>query len=217
MYRTRQRKEDTVESDLDGQIERAVDLLAAGGVIAIPTDTLYGLAARAFDVDAVLRVFRIKGRESVAALPLLLADPEDAPLFAGSFPSVAQKLAERFWPGPLTIVLRRAARVPDAVTGGGPTVALRVPDHQVPRQLARRLGTPITGTSANLSGAAPARSAEEVVRKLGAKLDMVIDGGLLPEGPPSTVVDLAASPPKVVRSGAISAEELGEVAGVRFR
>ncbi|MCL0028827.1 L-threonylcarbamoyladenylate synthase [Dehalococcoidia bacterium] len=216
MYSNHHGNEDLVETDFDGEIERSTRLLAAGGVIAIPTDTFYGLAARAFDVDAVLRVFHIKGRGSAAALPLLLADPEDVSCCADSFPPVAQKLAERFWPGALTIVLPKAVGIPDAVTGGGSTVALRVPNHLVPRQIARSLGNPITGTSANLSGAAPARSPEEVSRQLGDKLGMVFNGGTLPEALPSTVVDLSFSPPKIVRSGAISSEELGDVMGTRF-
>ena len=218
MSDTRQRNEGyslTVELDSDGQMARAVEVLRAGGVVAIPTDTLYGLAACAFDVDAVLRVFEIKGREYSAALPLLLGDPEDVSLCASSVPAAARRLAERFWPGPLTIVLPRADRVPEVLTGGRSTVALRVPDHPVPRHLARSLGTPITGTSANLSGAEPARSASGVARQLGGMLDMVFDGGRLPESPPSTVVDLAVSPPRVVRAGAISGHELEEVAGIR--
>ena len=216
MYGTHHGNEDLVEADLGGQIERSIDLLSAGGVIAIPTDTFYGLAARAFDVDAVLRVFHVKGRGNDAALPLLLADPEDVSLCVDSFPPMAQKLAERFWPGALTIVLPKAVGVPDVVTGGGPTVALRVPDHLVPRQIARSLGNPITGTSANLNGVAPARSPEEVARQLGDKIEMVFNGGTLPEALPSTVVDLSFSPPKIVRSGVISSEELGDVAGTRF-
>jgi L-threonylcarbamoyladenylate synthase len=207
----------TVEVDRDGQLARAIEVLRDGGVVAIPTDTLYGLAACALDVDAVNRVFEIKGRHRGASLPLLLADPDDLSLYASSVPSAARKLAERFWPGPLTIVLPRADRVPEVVTGGGSTVALRVPDHPVPRHLARSLGMPITGTSANLTGAEPLRSAAEVERQLGDRLDMVFDGGTLPESHPSTVVDLSASPPRLVRAGAISRRELGEVAGVRIQ
>ncbi len=207
----------TVELDRGGQMARAVEVLRAGGVVAIPTDTLYGLAACAFDVDAIHRVFEIKGRDRGAALPLLLGEPEDMSLYASSVPAAARRLADRFWPGPLTIVLPRADRVPAAITGGRSTVALRVPDHPVPRQLARSLGAPITGTSANSSGAEPARSAAGVVCQLGDKLDMVFDGGTLPESPPSTIVDLSISPPKVLRSGAISRDELEEVAGVRIQ
>ena len=205
----------TVELDYDRQMARAVEVLSGGGVVAIPTDTLYGLAACAFDMDAVLRVFEIKCRDRGASLPLLLADPEDMSLYASSVPAAARRLADRFWPGPLTIVLSSAHRVPEAITGGRSTVALRVPDHPVPRHLAGRLGTAITGTSANLSGAEPARSAAGVARQLGASLDMVFDGGTLPESPPSTIVDLAVSPPRVVRVGAISEHELNEAGGIR--
>ena len=213
----RQRSESSspeVVLDHDGQMARAVEVLRAGGVVAIPTDTLYGLAASAFDADAVQKIFEIKGRDRGIALPLLLGDKEDVSLYASPVPAAAWRLIERFWPGPLTIVLPRTDRVPEDVTGGRSTVALRVPDHPVPRLLARRLGTPITGTSANLSGAEPARSAAGVARQLGVMLDMVFDGGTLPESTPSTIVDLAVSPPRVVRSGAISEHELAGVIDV---
>ena len=213
--RRRRSKRDSpeVELEYDGQMARAVEVLNDGGVLAIPTDTLYGLAACASNADAVHRIFEIKGRDRGAALLLLLGDPEDVSLYASSVPAAAWRLIERFWPGPLTIVLARTDRVPDALTGGRSTVALRVPDHPVPRHLARSLGTAVTGTSANLSGAEPARSAAGVARQLGGMLDMVFDGGTLPESPPSTIVDLSVSPPRVVRAGAISEHELGEVAG----
>ena len=206
-----------VELDHDGQLARALEILGDGGVVAIPTDTVYGLAASAFDSDAVRRIFEIKGRDHAAALPLLLGDPEDVSIYASSVPAAAWRLIERFWPGPLTIVLAKAELLPDDLAGGRSTVALRVPDHPVPRRLARSLGAPITGTSANLSGAEPARSAVGVAHELGGMLDLVFDGGALPESPPSTIVDLTVSPPRVVRAGAISEDELAEVAGIRVQ
>ena len=137
-------------------VDEAVEVLRNGGVAAIPTDTVYGLAAHGLDAAAVGRVFEVKGRPVGMALPLLLADTRDLPLCCVDVPDSALSLAAAFWPGSLTLVLRRSDAVPDIVAAGGATVAVRVPDHPVPREIARHLGSPITGTSANLSGA-PAR------------------------------------------------------------
>ena len=134
------------------QATDAVSVLRRGGVVAVPTDTLYGLAVSALDVAAVERLFRIKGRPESRAMPLLLADAADIDRYAAEVPQVAWALAEAFFPGALTLVLRRGDVVPEAVTGGLDTVAVRVPDHPVPRTIVRELGAPITGTSANRTG-----------------------------------------------------------------
>ncbi len=189
-------------------IAAAVRLLRAGGVVAVPTDTLYGLAASAFHVRGVERVYRIKGRSAAMALPLLLADPDDVALCAADVSRVALILAERFWPGPLTLVLRRSAVIPDAVTGGADTVALRVPDHPVPRALARGLGAPITGTSANRTGGPAPTTAGAVAAVLGDDVDQIIDAGECPGGVASTVLDLTGPTPVLVRAGAVP---LGQV------
>ena len=136
-------------------VDEAVEVLRNGGVAAIPTDTVYGLAAHGLDAAAVGRVFEVKGRPAGMALPLLLADTRDLPLCCVDVPDSALSLAAAFWPGSLTLVLRRSDAVPDIVAAGGATVAVRVPDHPVPREIARRLGSPITGTSANRSGLPP--------------------------------------------------------------
>ena len=137
---------------LENDVRPAVDILKSGGVVAIPTDTLYGLAACALDRTAVERVFRLKGRSQGVPLPLLLAEPEDIFRYAVDIPEAARALMERFWPGPLTLVFKKAASISDVVSGGHDTVALRVPDHVVPRAIVRGLGAPITGTSANRTG-----------------------------------------------------------------
>jgi L-threonylcarbamoyladenylate synthase len=196
------------------EIFAALGLLKQGGVVAVPTDTLYGLAASALDQAAVERVFRIKRRSPVAALPLLLGDFADMSLCADDVSPLAFALADRFWPGPLTLVLRRSAVIPDAVTGGGDTVAVRVPDHPVPRALARALKAPITGTSANRSGGPGPITAAEVRAQLGDEVDRIIDAGECPLGAPSTVLDMTRPVPVLLRAGAVSLAEIEQAIGV---
>ena len=197
-----------LDDAMHGQIRTAVDVLASGGVAAIPTDTLYGLAACAFDESATLKVYELKGRPEGMALPLLLSDAEDALLCAEDVPPQAWTLARRFWPGALTLVLRKSAAVPDIVTAGLPTVALRVPDHPVPRAIVKTLGAPITGTSANLSGRPGLTSAAAVRAEFGDAIDFVLDGGDAPGGVASTILDMSGGAPKVLREGAVSWGEI---------
>ena len=201
---------------LERQIALAVDLLREGGVVAYPTDTLYGLGADAFNEAAVERVFVIKGRPHGMPLPLLLADADALAQVASEVPPLARVLAERFWPGALTLVIPRSAKVPELVSGRGWKVGVRVPDHPVPRELARRLGAPITGTSANKSGGPDPRTAADVRSQLGEMVDLVIEGGGLPAGQPSTVLDLTGPSPRIVRAGAISKEALEAACGLHF-
>ncbi len=193
----------TSAEHLDKRINAAVDALRNGGVVAIPTDTLYGLAANALDSGAVGKVFRLKGRPGGMPLPLLLADIADMDACAASVPQTALALAERFWPGALTIVLPKSERVPYAVTAGLDSVALRVPDHPVPRKVARMLGAPITGTSANLSGAPGLSSAQAVRDSFGDALDFILDGGDASGGVASTIIDLTTDTPSILRQGAV--------------
>ena len=195
------------------QIEHTAETLAGGGVIAIPTDTLYGLAASVDQAAAVERVFRLKGRPKGMALPLLLADADGLEEYASDVPKVAWALVDRFWPGPLTLVLSRADRVPALVCGGRDTVALRVPDHSVPRSLVRSLGAPITGTSANRTGRPGLTTAGSVRAEFGDELDLVVGGRATALGRPSTVVDLSLEKPRILRQGAVSQREIEEVCG----
>ena len=198
---------------LHEQVRVGVGLLRDGGVVAIPTDTLYGLAACAFDARAVRRVFTLKGRPRGMALPLLLAEPDDIGRYASHVSDPTWALVERFMPGPLTLVLRKAPHIPDVVTAGMDTVALRVPDHPVPRALARALGAPITGTSANRSGQPALETAEAVRDEFGDDLDYVIDDDGTPCGLASTLLDLSGDLPRVLRPGAIALSKLAEVCG----
>ena len=196
------------------QIESAAQILKSGGVAAIPTDTLYGLAACALKDAAVERIFRLKGRPKGMALPLLVSEANDISRYATNIPEVTWALAERFWPGALTVVLPKAEGISALVSGGKNTIALRVPDHPVPRALARELEAPITGTSANRSGGAGLPTAKAVRDEFGGEIDLVIDGGKAPGGLPSTVLDLSGELPRILRQGAVSQREIEELCGI---
>jgi L-threonylcarbamoyladenylate synthase len=191
-------------------LTRAVEALQGGRLVAFPTDTVYGLGAHGFLSAAVKRLYTIKERPGSVPIPLLLADTASIDLLCQDIPPVAWRIAERFWPGGLSLVLRRAPNVPDEVTAGGPTVAVRVPDQPMVRELARRLGAPLAATSANRHGQPAAVTADEVQRELGGWVPLILDGGRCPGGTASTVLDMTASPPAILRHGPVSAEELSE-------
>jgi L-threonylcarbamoyladenylate synthase len=195
-------------------IDEAVEALLLGGVIAAPTDTLYGVMANALNEDAVARVFATKGRVDASPLPIFVSRVCELYNYGRDIPDIALRLAERFWPGKLTIVVRRSEQIPSLVSGGLGTVGVRIPNHPVPRAIVGRLGAPVTATSANLSGAPPLTSGSDVAQVLGRALDLVYDGGQLAPSPPSTVVDVTVQPPKVLREGAVSRASLERVAGV---
>ncbi len=192
-------------------LERAVRTLKAGGLVAFPTDTVYGVAAHGFQGQAVERLYEVKGRPASRPIPLLLADLDDLSVVARDVPAVAYELARLFWPGPLSLVLPRHPRVPDEVVAGGDSVAVRIPDHPIPQRLARMLQAPLATTSANRSGAPDAITAQEVVEQIGDTIELVIDGGACPGGVPSTVLDLTADPPRLLRRGPITRAMLAEV------
>ena len=199
------------ESEIEKQIKRAVTILRQSGLVAYPTDTVYGLGACMTDIAAVDRIFQVKGRPKGMALPVLLADQAQIEQIVTSVPPAAQLLADAFFPGALTIILPKSDTVPDIITGGGKTVAFRIPNHPVPIALIKQLGKPIVGTSANLSGLDSALTAAEVIKQIGDKIDMVIDGGRCPGGIESTVVDLSGVKPVIRRQGAISIEKLRKI------
>jgi L-threonylcarbamoyladenylate synthase len=172
-------------------------------VVAFPTDTLYGLAVDPRRDDALERVFDVKGREAGVAIPLIAADLAQAQEL-GTFGELALRLARAFWPGPLTIVVPASAAIARRALGGGNTVGIRVPAHEVARALCRAAGTCLTATSANLSGTAAPPSAQEIDPRLAARLDAVLDAGPAPGGPPSTIVTVVSERPQLVRAGAIA-------------
>ena len=196
------------------QIDRGIAVLKKGGLVAFPTDTVYGLGACYNNYDAVERLYRVKQRPRHLALPLLLADVEQIKEVADYISPDAWLLIRRFLPGALTLVLPRSDSVPDIVTGGGETVAVRVPAHPVPVALIEGIGAPVIGTSANTSGKPSALIADEVRSQLGDKIDLVIDGGRCPGGRESTIIDVTGEVPRILREGAISRQELGQVCRV---
>jgi L-threonylcarbamoyladenylate synthase len=184
-------------------IEKAASYLRRGGVVAYPTDTVYGLGADVFCEKAVAKVYEMKGRPSDAAMPVLISTATELPRVAVRIPDIAQVLVRQFWPGALTLVLHKKPDIPSIVSGGGNTIGVRVPANGIVLALIRSLGSPITGTSANPTGAQPARSAEEVRALFGDSVDYIFDGGPSEDGQPSTVVDLTIRPAKIVRAGKI--------------
>jgi L-threonylcarbamoyladenylate synthase len=189
-------------------IRSAAALLAAGELVAFPTDTVYGVGAIAWNEPAVAKLYSAKLRPGDKAIPILLADPADLPLVAAGLPEAALKIAARFWPGALTLVVSRHPRVPDEVTAGGSTVAVRVPDHALTRALIRAAAAPLATTSANISGMPSPSTAAEVASQLAGRVSLILDGGPCRGGVPSTVVDLTGPEPRVLRPGPITLQEI---------
>lgn len=192
-------------------LEQAAKIVQIGGVIAFPTDTVYGLGGSVFDTEAANKIFSIKRRSKNKPLIVCISDVEELGNLAAEVSDLAGKLAEHFWPGPLTLVLKKSADVPDIVTGGRDTIAVRCPANEMLRKLIKKCGTPLVATSANLSGHPSARSAQEVYDQLDDQIDMIIDGGrsaLLPE---STVLDMSAGSLAILREGAIPRHEISAV------
>ncbi len=185
---------------------RALEALARGQIVVFPTDTVYGVGCRIDDDRALRRLFQIKQRPVTEPVPVLLADVDQLAEYARTVPAIARQLIEQFWPGPLTLIVLRSARVPALVAGGGETVAIRVPNHLIPRALIRGVGVPIVGTSANSHGMPAPVTAQQVIYDLGDRADLVLDGGRASLGVESTVVDVTGSVPRVVRVGAIPAD-----------
>jgi L-threonylcarbamoyladenylate synthase len=209
LYRRRASDSQMKEPVALDDVEAAVGILQNGGVIAMPTDTLYALTAVASDAAAVGRVYAIKGREGGKALPLFVADLEMAEA-AGVFNSSARRLARRFWPGQLTIVVGRRKDFQSDALAGLDTVALRQPESKIARSIIEGVGAPVTGTSANRSGGRDPVSPAEVRRQLGDEVDLLVDGGDCPVGVASAIVDCTSEPPRILREGAISAAAIDE-------
>ena len=191
-------------------LEQAVHHLRNGGVVAIPTDTLYALAADVFNTAALDRIFAIKGRSDDLALPVLVSGWDQLEMVAENTPPKTRALAARFWPGALTLVLQKANGLPDRLTAGRPTVAVRMPGHPVPIELINRLGSPITGTSANISGGADLLTLDELSSQLGERVDLIVEKGPTPKGTASTIVDITSGKPRLLREGAISFQQVLE-------
>ncbi|MQF87164.1 MAG: threonylcarbamoyl-AMP synthase [SAR202 cluster bacterium] len=189
-------------------------LLREGGVIAYPTDTVYGLGASVFNYSSVSTMFVIKARERHQAVPVLIASESQLSEIAIDISDDAYRLAKAFWPGKLTLIMKSHPDLPSLVTGGGDTVGVRLPDHPCPQSLIQALGAPITGTSANRHNGAEPTTANEVQKQLGNRLSLILDGGPSPSNLPSTIIDTTSSTPKVVRTGVLSIEQIKDICDV---
>jgi L-threonylcarbamoyladenylate synthase len=189
----------------------ALEILTGGGLVAFPTDTVYGLGALAFDDNAVKRIYAAKGRSTEKAIPILLSDSGDLDKVALHVSEMALKLAACFWPGPLTLVVLKHPSVPQSVSSTA-GIGVRVPDLPVARSLLQLVG-PMAVTSANLSGQASPSTAEEVLAQLGGRIALILDGGRTPGGIPSTVVDCISPEPQIIRQGPIPEDEIQAILG----
>ncbi|MEW2416944.1 L-threonylcarbamoyladenylate synthase [Streptomyces sp. NPDC046866] len=194
-------------------IEKAAGVLRSGGLVALPTETVYGLGANAEDPAAVSRIFQVKGRPPTHPLIVHIGRAEELDDWVADVPQAARLLAEHFWPGPLTLVLRRGPRVPLEATGGLETVAVRVPDHPVALSLLAAFGGGITAPSANRFGSVSPTTAHDVLAELGDAVDFVLDGGPCEVGVESTIVDTTGDVPTILRPGGVTSEDLEAVLG----
>lgn len=198
---------------MTGSVDAALSILRSGGLVAIPTETVYGLAAHADHDAAIRRIFVVKGRPADHPLIVHIADAEQLPDWCSTVPDTARALADVCWPGPLTLLVPKADRVLDVVTGGRPTVGVRVPAHPLTTELLRRFGGGLAAPSANRFGRVSPTTAAHVRADLGDEVDLVLDGGPCPIGVESTIVDCTVDPPQVLRPGGIATEEIERILG----
>ena len=189
-----------------GVIERALEILSHGGLVAFPTDTVYGVGGLAFDPHTIQEIFLAKGRPAEKAIPILLGDRAQLPLVTTGMNSNGQRLAERFWPGPLTLVVPRHPNLPENISMLA-TIGVRMPDHPLAIELLKRAG-PLAVSSANLSGASDSSSVQEVLAQLGGRIPLILDGGRTAGGQPSTVVDCTGPEPVILRQGPVTLEQI---------
>ncbi|MBQ2972340.1 MAG: threonylcarbamoyl-AMP synthase [Ruminococcus sp.] len=196
-------------------IKTAADILQNGGVVAMPTETVYGLAADALDGEAVKKIFLAKRRPMDNPLIVHIAEVGDIERFnlVSEFPEKAKKLAEKFWPGPLTIIMKKSSVIPDEVSAGLSTVAIRLPSHKVARELIKESGTVLAAPSANRSGSPSPTTAQHVMNDLCGDIQAVVDGGMCDVGVESTVITLATKTPRLLRPGLVTVEQIEEVIG----
>jgi L-threonylcarbamoyladenylate synthase len=207
-------KTELISAGASDAIERALGVLRSGGLVAFPTDTVYGVGALIRSPQSIARLFEVKGREETKAIAVLIADANQLELVANQASEAAKKLAASFWPGALTLVLPKLPSLP-AVLSPNDTIGVRVPDHAVARALLAAAG-PMAVTSANISGGANALNANEVLAQLGGRIKLVLDGGQTPGDRPSTVVDMTSQPPRVLREGPVTAAEIAEALGRKY-
>jgi L-threonylcarbamoyladenylate synthase len=193
------------------KIEKAVEMLKSGNLVAFPTDTVYGIGADAFNKSAVERIFTAKGRDSKKPFQVLIADKDDLNLIVEKQSDILHYLADSFFPGALTIVVPAKEDFPRWVTCGLDTVGVRMPSNIIALEMIKAFGRPISATSANISGLPNPKDAQQVLEYLDGKIDLILDGGSTPDNIPSTVIDISVNPPKILRQGKLLAEELNKV------
>lgn len=184
-------------------LARATDLLLQGEVIALPTDTVYGVAALAFDAEAVAKIYQVKERPFDKAIPVFVPSVADLSRVCRDIPPAVLTLLEQYWPGALTVILPVSPNLPGIVTNNGPTVAVRMPDHPVVMQLLAMVGQPLAATSANISGKPNPQTAADVEAQLQGRIPLILDDGPTPSNLASTILDVTQWPPQVVRQGAL--------------
>lgn len=194
-------------------IRLAGRIIKTGGLVGFPTETVYGLGCDAMNADAAAKIFEAKQRPQFDPLIVHIADPKQLNVVIGSLPVLGQRLIEAFWPGPLTLVLPKQQVIPDLITAGLSTVAVRMPSHPVAQALIREAGTPIAGPSANPFGYVSPTTAQHVAEGLGSKADLILDGGPCPVGVESTIISLAGPQPELLRPGSVTIEQLCAVIG----
>lgn len=207
-------KTELLAADHPEALPRALDLLRAGRLVAFPTDTVYGLGTTAFDDDAIQRIYLAKQRPAEKAIPVLLGGPQDLERVCAQVPPLALRLAERFWPGPLTLVVPKRAGLPPSLSADE-TIGVRMPDHSAALGLLRAAG-PLAVSSANLSGQPSPSTAEQVLAQLGGRIALILDGGRTPGGAPSTVADCLGAEPRILREGPLKLSALLAAAGLEL-
>jgi len=200
-------KTDTQDS-LQSAIHEASQVILSGGVVAVPTESFYGLAVHAFNQKAVEQLFAVKRRREDNPVLILISSKESLGRYAADISDKARRLTDRFWPGGLTMVFRADPLLPQSLTAGTGKIGIRLSSHPVPRELSKAVGAAITGTSANRSGEASCSTAQEVMRAVGEDIDLILDGGITPGGKGSTVLDVTLDPPVILREGIVSRHEL---------
>ncbi len=192
----------------------AREIILRGGLVAVPTETVYGLAANGLDESAVEGIYRVKGRPETKPINLLIPDMKSAEKFCRDISSMAYTLAEKFWPGPLTMIFKKSSTVSDIVTAGGKTVGVRCPDHKKTLSLLRLCGVPLATPSANISGMPSPKTLGDVLAYFDGKIEAAVDGGKCRVGVESTILDMTVSPPRILRQGGLKKADIDAVLGL---
>ena len=200
-----------ISAELPNAIQHALDVLQNGGLVAFPTDTVYGLAAPVLSVPSIERLYVVKGRSSTKAIAVLLGTPDDLSQVAAEVDAQTRKIAQAFWPGPLTLIVPRHPRLPELLAPL-PTIGVRIPDHPVALALLQAAG-PLAVTSANISGGKNTQTARQVYKQLKGRVHLILDGGKTPGGIPSTVVDCTSETLKILREGPITQKQMDALLG----